>query len=238
MEFTINLCRRLRLRLAEPGCTCTHMRRAARQLGQTADEAPHAACSASMDVHADHAVQCMIGGNHTAIHDAVVDELARYQQQAGLRSRREVYTPQLATPKKTEPRADIMCWGHVALPTLRLDLTVISPWASHNLRTFIEAPATIAHKAEMRKADEYGAKGGISMQGLAIEAGGRFGPSFSPFSVANETLPVDESLATTCKSGALALRYCLAGSQPTRSALHLAVTRTALALLPALTPYS
>ena len=50
----------------------------------------------------------MIGGDHTALHDAAADEIATMQQQAGLRSRGEVYVPQLATAKKTEPRADLM----------------------------------------------------------------------------------------------------------------------------------
>ena len=175
-EFTINLRRRLRLHLATTGTTCTHMRRSARQQGQAACDAPGAACSAPLDVFADHPIQCMIGGDHTALHDAAADEIARMHQQAGLRSRREVFVPQLASPKKTEPRADIVCWGPPTLPVLRLDLTVISPWAIRNAKTMLEAPAATAQKAEDAKVDDYGSKGGISVQGIALEAGGRYGP--------------------------------------------------------------
>ena len=50
--------------------------------------------------------QCMTGGGHTALHDAIADELAEMHRAAGLQCRREVVVPQLATPNKTEPRAD------------------------------------------------------------------------------------------------------------------------------------
>ena len=163
-EFTINLRRRHRLRLADAGLTCTHMRRSARQQRQTASDAPDAACPATLDAYADHPIQCMIGFDHTAFHDAASDEIAKMHQQAGLRSRREVYIPQLATPKKIEPRADIVCWGPAALPVLRLDFTMVSPWASRNARTLLEAPAATAKKAEESKVVEYGAKGGMSVQ--------------------------------------------------------------------------
>ena len=213
-EFTINLRRRHRLRLADAGLTCTHMRRSARQQGQTASDAPDGACSATLDVYADHPIQCMIGGDHTAFHDAASDEIAKMQQQAGLRSRREVYIPQLATPKKTEPRADIVCWGPAALPVLRLDFTVVSPWASRNARTLLEAPATTAKKAEESKVDEYGAKGGISVQGIALEAGGRYGPHLDAH------LRLLASLART--------RDGVVGREPRH---HLRVWRTRLAVL-------
>ena len=213
-EFTINLRRRLRLHLATPGATCTHMRRSARQQGHSASDAPDAACSAPLDVHADHAIQCMIGGDHNAIHDAGADEIARMQQQAGLRSRREVYLPQLATRKKTEPRADIVCWGTPALPVTRLDFTVVSPWASRNAKTMLERPAATAKRAEDAKADEYGSKGGISVQGIALEAGGRFGPQLDAH------LRLLASLARA--------RDGLAGREPRH---HLRTWRTRLAVL-------
>ena len=155
------------------------MRRQARQAGQEASAAPHAACSAALDPLADHAVQCMIGGDHTAFHDGAADDIARFQQQAGLRSRREVYLPQLATEKKTEPRADIVCWGSPALPICRLDLTMVSPWAARNATTLMQAPAATAAKAERAKTAEYGSRGGVFVTGLAIEAGGRHGPQLA-----------------------------------------------------------
>ena len=173
-EFHVNLRRRLRLRVTQQGGTCMHMRRAAYKQGPTT--APDGACAAVLDEHGDHAVQCMIGGDHTALHDAAADELATMQQQAGLRARREVYVPQLATAKKTEPRADIMCWGPASLPVLRLDFTVVSPWANRNAVAAQEAPAETARRAEEAKDREYGTKGGISVRGLALEAGGRHGP--------------------------------------------------------------
>ena len=190
------------------------MRSVAQRQGLLANEAPDAACSATMDTHADHAVQCMIGGDHTAIHDAIADEIARFQQQAGLRTRREAFVPQLATSKKTEPRADVVCWGHAAIPVLRFDVTVISPWASRNAKTFMAAPAATAQKAEVGKADEYGSKGGISMQGLAIEAGGRFGPQLD----AHLRL-----LASLCRT-----RDAFIGREPRH---HLQAWRTRIAVL-------
>ena len=129
-----------------------------------------------MDRWGDHAVQCMIGGAHTAVHDAISNEIARAQEAAGLHARREVYVPQLATAKKTEPRADLMAWGSPALPQARLDFTLVSPWASRHRANAQSGPAQAASKAEQAKDAEYGAKGGVSILGIAMEAGGRHGP--------------------------------------------------------------
>ena len=136
------------------------------------------ACAAAMDEYADHAVQCMVGGDHTALHDALADEVAAMHQQAGLRARREVFVPQLSSPSKTEPRADLMAWGSVALPVARLDITVVSPWALRNAEAARAVPAESARRAELSKGKEYGARGGVCIQGLAVEAGGRHGPQF------------------------------------------------------------
>ena len=185
-EFVINGRRRLRLKLAAQGEPCMHLRRAARKSMQMqhsqqsgdSRQSPSTdgACATALDEYADHAVQCMIGGDHTAAHDAFADELAGMHQAAGLRVRREVLVPQLATPSKTEPRADLMAWGTVALPVTRLDVTIVSPWASRNQEATRTAPAESARRAEESKRKEYGARGGISIIGLGIEAGGRHGP--------------------------------------------------------------
>ena len=213
-EFHINLRRRLRLRITQRGGPCMHMRRAARRQAQAPNAAADGACAAPLDEYGDHAVQCMIGGDHTAMHDATADEIASMQQQAGLRSRREVYVPQLATAKKTEPRADIMCWGSATLPVLRQDFTMVSPWASRNAAAMQEAPAAAARRAEEAKDSEYGTKGGISVRGLALEAGGRHGPRLE------EHLKFLASLARR--------RDSLVGREPRH---HLRAWRTRIAVL-------
>ena len=177
-EFVVNMRRRLRLKLVQRGDLCQHLRRAARKQ-PTGDLCNPGTCAAALDEFGDHPVQCMIGGDHTAMHDAACDEIALMHQQAGLCARREVHVPQLATASKTEPRADIVAWGAVALPVVRFDLTVISPWASRNMEASRTAPGEAARRAEQSKCKEYGSKAGISVCGLAIEAGGRHGPRLS-----------------------------------------------------------
>lgn len=184
-EFVTNMRRRIRLPLVSRGDLCQHARRATRKQRSLGSEpgqrpaAPEGLCGAPLDEYADHAVQCMIGGDHTALHDAACDELAAMHQQAGLRARREVYVPQLATQCKTEPRADIAAWGTVVLPVVRLDFTVVSPWAARNAEPAKLQPAEAARRAENAKATEYGARAGISLKGVAMEAGGRHGPQLA-----------------------------------------------------------
>ena len=180
-EFSINLCRRLRLPVCVRGEPCQHTRKraagkAAAGRGSAQATQQQTQCSAPVDEWGDHAVQCMVGGAHTAVHDAITDEIAKAQETAGLHARREVYVPQLATPKKTEPRADLHAWGLAALPQIRLDFTLVSPWASRHLESARSASAQVAAKAEQAKDKEYGAAGGICILGIAMEAGGRHGP--------------------------------------------------------------
>ena len=175
-EFILNLRRRSRLPVCQQGAQCQHLRK--RKAKCTNSDAAHVspACGAPLDAMGDHPLQCLIGGEHTALHDAAADELAEMHRQAGLSATREVVVPQLATQKKTEPRADILAWGHVALPQVRLDFTVVSPWASRNSEAALLRPGETAARAERSKDAEYGARGGISILGIAMETGGRHGP--------------------------------------------------------------
>ena len=218
-EFNINLCRRLRLPVCVRGEPCQHTRKrtagkAAGSRGPAQVAQQQTQCSAPLDEWGDHAVQCMVGGAHTAVHDAITDEIAKAQLAAGLHARREVYVPQLATPKKTEPRADLHAWGLAALPQTRLDFTLVSPWASRHLGNARSAPAQVAAKAEQAKDKEYGAAGGICILGLAMEAGGRHGPRLQSH------LKLLASLARS--------RDGLAGREPRR---HLHAWRQRIAVL-------
>ena len=100
------------------------------------------------------------------------------------------------------------------MPVLRLDFTVVSPWASRNNAAMKEAPAAVAQRAEAAKDAEYGAEGGISVRGLALEAGGRHGPRL------DSHLRLLASLARR--------REHLAGREPRH---HLRAWRTRLAVL-------
>ena len=97
---------------------------------------------------------------------------------------------------------------------MRLDFTVVSPWASRNLQAARAGPAESARRAEEDKGKEYGSKGGISVKGLAMEAGGRHGPQLG------EHLRLLASLARR--------RDGLAGREPRH---HLRVWRQRLAVL-------
>ena len=131
------------------------------------------------DEWGDHAIQCMVGGDHTTFHDAAADELARFQRAAGLRSRREVVVPALAKPGLQEPRADLETWGSAALPHQHSDFTLVSPWAARNLQASAAEPGKVARLAETAKTDKYAVGGGTAMVGLAMEAGGRHGPQLA-----------------------------------------------------------
>ena len=74
-------------------------------------------CGGRLDPSGRHAVQCMVGGDHYTLHDAICDEIAKAQRTAGLRARREVSVPGLAKPGLEEPGADLAVWegGSVAL---------------------------------------------------------------------------------------------------------------------------
>ena len=163
-EFRINFRRRLRLPLFGVACFCQHRTRAGRVCGHALDEL------------GDHAISCMIGGAHNRLHDGVCDELAACARTAGLAATREVVLPELATATMCEPRVDIQLWGHCSLPVFHGDFTVVS---THNHRGHSATAGAGATAAEAAKVTKYGARGGTSVQGLALKFGGRHGPQLT-----------------------------------------------------------
>ena len=167
LEFVANLRRRCRLPVLKAG-PCRH-----RRVGTGT------ACGEAADALGDHAVQCMVGGDHTTFHDGAVLELAKMHKAAGLRVRTEVLKPHLATAKHAEPRPDLESWGSAALPHFLGDFTLVSPWAARNAAAATRGPARAAASAELAKVVKYGARGGCTVQGLAMESGGRHGPALA-----------------------------------------------------------
>ncbi|CAK0808204.1 unnamed protein product, partial [Prorocentrum cordatum] len=163
-EFRINFRRRLRLPLFGVACFCQRRARAGRVCGHARDEL------------GDHAISCMIGGAHNRLHDGVCDELAACARTAGLAATREVVLPELATATMREPRVDVQLWGHSSLPIFHGDFTIVS---THNRRGHSATAGAGATAAEAAKVTKYGARGGTSVQGLALEFGGRHGPQLT-----------------------------------------------------------
>ena len=97
--------------------------------------------------------------------------------EAGLKSRREVIVPTLATEKLTEARADVDAWEHPGPPHIRL--TVVDAEALHYSSAMRkgqeEAPQPA--QAERTKASKYGrAKGGVGVTGISVQLTERLGP--------------------------------------------------------------
>ena len=92
---------------------------------------------------------------------------------------REVVVPALLTERLTEPRVDVDAWGHLGLPRMRLDFTVVDAKALHHSSAMRKAQDTAqaAAQAEKTKENKYGkTKGGVGDTGIAMQLSGRFGP--------------------------------------------------------------
>ena len=99
--------------------------------------------------------------------------------EAGLKSQREVVVPALVTERLPEPRVDVDVWGHLGLPYIRLDFTVVDAEAIHYSSAMGKAQDTApaAAQAERTKENKYGkAKGGVGVTGIAMQLSGLFGP--------------------------------------------------------------
>ena len=98
--------------------------------------------------------------------------------ETGLKSRREVIFPTLATENLTEPRVDVDAWGHPRLPHIRLEFTVVDEEALHYssaMRKGQEAP--VVAQAQRAKESKYGKPtGGVGVTGISLQLNGRFVP--------------------------------------------------------------
>ena len=167
-EWTTNF----RLRIGAPVMSetlCQHRRTTqGKRLGER--------CLMPCDRFGKHAGECLIGGGRTALHNAGCALLHSSCKEAGLHAQREVIVPDLATDKLKEPRVDVDAWGHPGLPHLRLDFTVVDPDAQRYF-SLTDAPGHAADTAEAGKRGKYGkSKGGMGVDGMALELTGRFGP--------------------------------------------------------------
>jgi len=162
-------CLRWRLRMdVVPEGRCQHQRVTGDGAGKP--------CGHILDPHGRHAVSCMVGGARDALHGACCEVLHRAHKDAGLQCRREVHIPELATDRLKEPRADLDAWGMPGQGHARLDFTAVAQWAARHSRAE-PAPGAAAATAEKEKFTKYGSRGGVHVQGLAMELGGRCGPA-------------------------------------------------------------
>jgi len=166
-------CLRWRLRMdVVPEGRCQHQRVTGDGAGKP--------CGHILDPHGRHAVSCMVGGARDALHGACCEVLHRAHKDAGLQCRREVHIPELATDKLKEPRADLDAWGMPGQGHARLDFTAVAQWAARHSRAE-PAPGAAAATAEKEKFTKYGSRGGVHVQGLAMELGGRCGPALEAY---------------------------------------------------------
>ena len=118
-------------------------------------------------------------GDRAKLHDVGCHVIHNACCEAGLKSRREVVVLALATEKLTEPRVDVDAWGHLGLPHMRLDLTIVDAEALHYFSVMRKAQekAPAAAQAEKAKENKYGkTNGGVGVMGIAVQLSGRFGP--------------------------------------------------------------
>ena len=170
LEFRVNLRLRLGLRVMQPGL-CQHRRKPTStcRFGKR--------CLEACDPYGSHAVECMIGGARTVLHNIGCDLIYTACRDAGFGAQTEVIVPCLATDKMTEPRIDVEAWGHPGFPHLRIDFTVASN-AARRYQQAVATPAHAAETAERGKTHKYGttAPGGVNVTGAALELRGRHGP--------------------------------------------------------------
>ena len=129
-------------------------------------------CPCRLDRSGQHAILCKVGGGVTPIHDACCDRLYWASKSTGARSLREQVVPELATPKRAEPRADLEIWGLASEPRALFDLTVCAPFAAR-----YQGVASSVAAGEARKRNEYPVQAGIAVQGVAVDVFGRIGPA-------------------------------------------------------------
>ena len=171
LEWVINMRLRLDLQQGET-CLCQHRRAA---IGGIEGKR----CLEPLDPFGIHALQCMIGGARTTLHNSLCRIVHTACVSAGLRAQREVVVPALATAKLTEPRVDVDAWGHPGLPHLRLDVTVTDPLAERHKAAAAQQHGAADH-AEDGKAKKYGKpRGGVGVKGLGLELTGRLGECFA-----------------------------------------------------------
>ena len=124
MDFRTNARVRLDLPVMLRG-QCQHQR------SQKPDGTPGARCLAHLDEQGQHAQRCLIEGDRAKLHDVGCHVIHNACCEPGLKSKREVVVPALATEKLTEPRVDVDAWGHPGLPHMRFDLTIVDAEALH-----------------------------------------------------------------------------------------------------------
>ena len=103
-----------------------------------------------------------IEGDRAKLHDVGCHIIHNACCEAGLKSQREVVVPALATEKLSEPRVNVDAWGHLGLPYIRLDFTVLDAEAIQYSSAMRKAQDTApaAAQAEKTKENKYGkAKG-------------------------------------------------------------------------------
>ena len=132
-----------------------------------------------LDEQGQYAQKCLIGGDRAKLHDVGCHIIHNACCEAGLKSQREVVVPALVMEKLTEPRVDVDAWGHLGLPHIRLDFTVVDAEALHYFSAMRKAQETALAAAQVERAKESKCgktKGGVGVTSITTRLSGRFGP--------------------------------------------------------------
>ena len=153
-------------------------------------------CGAAVGPNGEHAMSCMIGPCRYAVHGELSDCMCAFAEEAGARSRREVFVPEFIgkTPPKYAPKQnsgheacdeddekrqaailDVWACGARAVEDLLLDITVRNPTADRYVHKACGQAGWAASVAEEAKQKRYPPAAGRAVQTVAVEAYGRLG---------------------------------------------------------------